>query len=101
MRFPLHCKTVDGWFQSLMQYIFSYQCEGKLKEARMYATNRNQLGSKTVIALKFITEDTRKPFVIPGIVDRIAVMLNYVLKQLVGEESRNLKVSIYYVHRNE
>lgn len=58
----------------------------------MYAVNRNKLSSKTVNVLRFITKDTGKPFVIPSIVDRMAAMLNYVLKQLVGKESKNLKV---------
>lgn len=58
----------------------------------MYATNRNQLGDKTVHILKIITDDVRKPFVIAGIVDRMAAMLNYVLKHLVGKGSKNFKV---------
>ena len=45
----------------------------------MYAANRNRLSEKTVHVLKIITVDTGKPFVIPGIVDRMAAMLNYVL----------------------
>lgn len=63
----------------------------------MYAINRNQLSSKTVHVLKVITKDTGKALVIPSIVDRIAAMLNYVLKQLVGRESKNLKVQRTYV----
>ena len=62
----------------------------------MYAINRNKLSSKTVHVLKSITKDTSKPFVIPSIVDRMAAMLNYVLKQLVGKESKNLKVQLQY-----
>ena len=58
----------------------------------MYAANRNKLSDRTVNVLKIITTDTRKPFVIPSIVDRMAAMLNYVLKQMVGKRSRNLKV---------
>ncbi len=58
----------------------------------MYAINRNKLADQTVNVLKIITNDTRRPFVIPSIVDRMAFMLNYVLKQLVGTRSKNLKV---------
>ena len=61
----------------------------------MYASNRNQMASKTLNALNFITKDTRQPFVIPGIVDRMAAMLNYVLKLLVGKGNVNFKVKIY------
>lgn len=58
----------------------------------MYAANRNSLGDKTVHMLKVIITDVRRPFVIPGIVDRMAAMLNYVLKHLVGKTSKNFKV---------
>ena len=62
----------------------------------MYASNRNQLGSKTVNALNFITKVTSKPFVIPSMVDRMAAMLNYVLEKLVGKDSKNLKVRVNF-----
>ena len=58
----------------------------------MYATNRNSLSDKTVHILRVITGTVRKPFVIPGIVDRMAAMLNYVLKLRVGKKNKNLKV---------
>jgi len=58
----------------------------------MMAKNRNQLSSQTLHALCFITKDTSKPFVIPSMVNRIARMLNYVLKKMVGRESKHLKV---------
>ncbi len=60
----------------------------------MMAKNRNQLSSKTIHAMEFITKNTSKPFVIPSMVNRIASMLNYVLKKLVGKDSRNLKVNL-------
>ena len=63
-----------------------------MKEAKMYAINRNKLSSKTVNVLEVITKDTAKAFVIPSIVDRMAAMLNYVLNLLVGKRSRELKV---------
>ena len=43
-------------------------------------------------ALSMISNDTRKPFVVESIVERMANMLNYVLKLLVGAKSRELKV---------
>lgn len=60
----------------------------------MYASNRNSLGAKTVHILKVITTDVQKAFVIAGIVDRMAAMLNYALKLLVGKENKSLKVHI-------
>lgn len=50
------------------------------------------MSDKTVHMLKIITTDVRRPFVIAGIVDRMAAMLNYVLKHLVGKASKNFKV---------
>ena len=58
----------------------------------MMARNRNLLGSRTVHALQFIAADTQQAFVSPALVDRMAAMLNYVLDQLVGPKSKELKV---------
>lgn len=77
--------------------ILIIQKEEKLREAKMYASNRNQLSSKTVHALEFITRDTSKPFVTRSMVDRMASMLNYVLKKLVGKRSKNLKVRFCFL----
>ena len=41
-----------------------------------------------------ITNDTWKPFVVESIVQRMANMLNYVLKLLVGAKSREFKVPL-------
>lgn len=57
------------------------------------AGNRNQLASYTVEVLELVTRDVQEPFVLPTMVDRIAAMLNYVLKQLVGPKRRQLNVS--------
>lgn len=45
-------------------------------------------------ALSMITNDTWRPFVVESIVQRMANMLNYVLKLLVGAKSRELKVCL-------
>ena len=60
----------------------------------MMASNRNQLASYTVDVLELITRVVHGPFVLPSMVDRIAAMLNYVLKQLVGPNRRQLNVRI-------
>lgn len=59
----------------------------------MMAGNRNQLASYTVEVLELVIRDVQEPFVLPTMVDRIAAMLNYVLKQLVGPKRRELNVS--------
>lgn len=56
------------------------------------AGNRNQLASYTVEVLELVTRDVQEPFVLPTMVDRIAAMLNYVLKQLVGPKRKELNV---------
>ena len=68
------------------------QSQQKLSEATMMARNRNLLAGKTVHTLELLTTDNSKPFVIPTMVDRMAAMLNYVLQQLVGPRSKDLKV---------
>ena len=70
------------------------QNQQRLAEARMMARNRCLLAQKTMEALSMITSDTWKPFVVESIVQRMANMLNYVLKLLVGAKSRELKVSL-------
>eukprot|EP00731_Ephydatia_muelleri_P020239 Em0012g1064a len=64
----------------------------RLNEASMMAKNRNFLAMRTVRALAMITMDTRRPFVVPTLVDRLASMLNYVLQHLVGPKRNELKV---------
>lgn len=86
------CVNIVVIYNYYYSFFWLNQYEEKLKEAKNYAINRNQLAEKTVYVLKVITSDTTRPFVIPIIVDRMAAMLNYVLKQLVGEKSKNLKV---------
>lgn len=56
------------------------------------ARNRNILGQKSIDVLQLITADTMRPFTSSIMVDRMAAMLNYALRQLVGPRSRALKV---------
>jgi hypothetical protein len=63
----------------------------------MMARNRCLLAQKTMEALSMITNDTWRPFVVESIVQRMANMLNYVLKLLVGAKSRELKVCLLKV----
>ena len=57
------------------------------------AKNRNLLAGFTMEAMELITRDMTEPFILPTMVNRIAAMLNYVLKQMVGPRRRELRVS--------
>lgn len=54
----------------------------------MYTT----LGAKTVELLKIFTAETKEPFMMPEIVDRLAAMLDYNLNALAGPKCQELKV---------
>jgi len=56
------------------------------------ATSYNSLGKSTVALLKEFTAETKRPFMTPEIVDRLAAMLNYNLDALVGPRCQDLKV---------
>ena len=77
---------------SIIPDLVASQNQRRLAEARMMARNRSLLAQKTMEALSMITNDTWKPFVVESIVQRMANMLNYVLKLLVGAKSREFKV---------
>ncbi|XP_011405143.2 PREDICTED: ubiquitin conjugation factor E4 A-like [Amphimedon queenslandica] len=64
----------------------------RLKEAVMYARNRNILALKTVNTIEMITSGITRPFVIQPIVDQIVAMLNNSLKQLVGQKRKDFNV---------
>ena len=51
-----------------------------------------QLGNSTVLLLKEFTAETKKPFMVPEIVDRLAAMLDYNLDALVGPRGQDLIV---------
>ena len=40
----------------------------------------------------YLTQDIKEPFLRPELVDRLAAMLNFNLKQLSGSKCKNLKV---------
>jgi ubiquitin conjugation factor E4 B len=58
------------------------------RQAGMYA----RLGAKTVELLKVFTGQTKEPFMMPEIVDRLAAMLDYNLNALAGPRCQELKV---------
>ncbi|KAJ7044177.1 ubiquitin conjugation factor E4 [Mycena alexandri] len=66
--------------------------EGALRTLERHAGGYISLGRSTVELLKIFTAETKAPFMMPEIVDRLAAMLDYNLHALVGPKYRDLKV---------
>ena len=66
--------------------------EGHLRSLERQASGYVQLGNSTVDLLKIFTGETKAPFMVPEIVDKLAAMLDYNLEALAGPKCRNLKV---------
>lgn len=66
--------------------------EGTLRSLERHASSYTTLGRSTVELLKLFTAETKAPFMMPEIVDRLAAMLDYNLQALVGPRCSNLKV---------
>ncbi|KAI9465596.1 ubiquitin elongating factor core-domain-containing protein [Lactarius psammicola] len=66
--------------------------EGTLHNLERQATSYTQLGNSTVDMLKIFTAETKEPFMLPEIVDRLAAMLDYNLDALVGPRCTDLVV---------
>ncbi|KAI0699306.1 ubiquitin elongating factor core-domain-containing protein [Cerioporus squamosus] len=66
--------------------------EGHLRSLERQASGYVQLGNSTVDLLKIFTGETKAPFMVPEIVDKLAAMLDYNLEALAGPRCRNLKV---------
>ncbi|KAI0823925.1 ubiquitin conjugation factor E4 [Trametes gibbosa] len=67
--------------------------EGLLRQLERHTSTYVQLGSNTVDLLKIFTGETKSPFMVPEIVDRLAAMLDYNLDALVGPRCQDLLVS--------
>ncbi|KAF0990383.1 hypothetical protein HZS_379, partial [Henneguya salminicola] len=63
-----------------------------LKDSRDIVESYNILSKDTIQTLNLLTADTPATFLTKMIVDRIAAMLNYFLRRLVGEKKQDLKV---------
>ena len=70
---------------------FQYQHTGRL------ARYHNIMGLETIQVLDKLTSEIRFVFLHPTMIDRIAAMLNYFLKNLVGPERKSFKVCCIYV----
>jgi ubiquitin conjugation factor E4 B len=66
--------------------------EGSLHSLERQATSYTQLGNSTVDMLKIFTAETKEPFMMPEIIDRLAAMLDYNLDALVGPRCNDLRV---------
>ncbi|TFK40817.1 ubiquitin elongating factor core-domain-containing protein [Crucibulum laeve] len=66
--------------------------EGTLRSLERQASGYTTLGRSTVELLKVFTAETKAPFMMPEIVDRLAAMLDYNLHVLVGPRYQTLKV---------
>lgn len=66
--------------------------EGTLRSLERHASGYTTLGRSTVELLKIFTAETKAPFMMPEIVDRLAAMLDYNLHALVGPKYQELKV---------
>lgn len=66
--------------------------ESTLRQLERHAGSYVQLGNSTVDLLKTFTGETKAPFMVPEIVDKLAAMLDYNLDALVGPRCQELKV---------
>ncbi|KAJ7761518.1 ubiquitin conjugation factor E4 [Mycena maculata] len=66
--------------------------EGQLRTLERHAGGYISLGRSTVELLKVFTAETKAPFMMPEIVDRLAAMLDYNLHALIGPKYRDLEV---------
>ncbi|EIM85743.1 uncharacterized protein STEHIDRAFT_59114 [Stereum hirsutum FP-91666 SS1] len=57
-----------------------------------HASSYVSLGKSTVDMLKLFTAETKEPFMMPEIVDKLAAMLDYNLEALVGPKCKELRV---------
>lgn len=66
--------------------------ENTLHSLERHASGYITLGRSTVELLKMFTAETKAPFMVPEIVDRLAAMLDYNLVALAGPKYQELKV---------
>ncbi|KAJ2929740.1 hypothetical protein H1R20_g7339, partial [Candolleomyces eurysporus] len=79
-----------AWNRQTPQY--RQEREGTLRSLERHASGYTTLGRSTVELLKVFTAETKAPFMMPEIVDRLAAMLDYNLQALVGPKCQDLKV---------
>ncbi|KAG2356286.1 ubiquitin elongating factor core-domain-containing protein [Suillus spraguei] len=80
----------NAWNARPQQY--RREREGTLRGLERHASGYTTLGRSTVGLLKDFTAETKGPFMMPEIVDKLAVMLDYNLDALVGPKCGELRV---------
>ncbi|KAG2066491.1 hypothetical protein BDR04DRAFT_1106685 [Suillus decipiens] len=80
----------NAWNARPQQY--RREREGTLRGLERHASGYTTLGRSTVGLLKDFTAETKGPFMMPEIVDKLAAMLDYNLDALVGPKCGELRV---------
>jgi ubiquitin conjugation factor E4 B len=80
----------ETWEAKSLEY--RREREGTLRSLERHASSYTTLGRSTVELLKLFTAETKEPFMMPEIIDRLAAMLDYNLLALVGPKCQELKV---------
>ncbi|KAG7088410.1 hypothetical protein E1B28_012407 [Marasmius oreades] len=80
----------EVWLSKTQEY--RREREGTLRQLERHASSYTTLGRSTVELLKLFTAETKAPFMMPEIVDKLAAMLDYNLVALAGPKYQNLKV---------
>ncbi|TFK61391.1 hypothetical protein BDN72DRAFT_828292 [Pluteus cervinus] len=83
-------EDVATWNSKPLEY--RREKEGTLRSLERHASGYTTLGKSTVELLKIFTAETKGPFMMPEIVNRLAAMLDYNLHALVGPKCQELKV---------
>ena len=82
--------NAETWNAQSQQY--RREREGALRTLERQTGSYIQLGNTTVDLLKLFTGETKEPFMVPEIVDRLAAMLDYNLNALIGPRYQELRV---------
>ncbi|KAF7798406.1 hypothetical protein EIP86_009627 [Pleurotus ostreatoroseus] len=83
-------KNAEEFARQTQQY--RREREGALRSLERQTSSYVALGNSTISLLKLFTAETKSPFMVPEIVDRLAAMLDYNLDALVGPRCENLVV---------
>jgi len=83
-------ENTQEWASKSPQY--RREREGTLRSLERHASGYITLGRSTVDLLKIFTAETKRPFMMPEIVGKLAAMLDYNLEALAGPKCRDLKV---------
>jgi ubiquitin conjugation factor E4 B len=83
-------ENTEAWNSNPLEH--RREREQTLRQLEQHASGYTTLGQSTVALLRDFTAETKPPFMMPEIVDRLAAMLDYNLDALVGPKCRDLKV---------